>query len=180
MSGRLSWGWGALCFGSRSLQILDGQHQPALLQAWPGHSLRRGFLPAQFYTSLLYVKLKSRIESKVLSLCCLEGNFPNLHDPFCWCSQVLHRGAGRLLKLEPKGNSLKVAQAVLLHLQILMVQEKATGPGQVCVRLLGNPCLGFLQRAVQSRSTENACSHLMKWQLISYLTPNSLLGGTEL
>ncbi|KAK2545404.1 hypothetical protein Q9966_001220 [Columba livia] len=60
------------------------------------------------------------------------SQFPVQPPENSWSSlvpdQVLHHGAGRLLKLEPKGNSLEVAQAVLLRLQILMVQGKATGP----------------------------------------------------
>lgn len=49
-----------------------------------------GLVQRNFYllwASLPAVKVQWRIGPQVCSLCWLEGNFPNQHGPFSWCSQ---------------------------------------------------------------------------------------------
>lgn len=81
-------------------------------------------------------------------------------------------------KLESEGNLLEVAQ-VMVPLRTLMALGKATGTtsGLPC-GCRGSPAWRpSLRREIPGRSTENACSHLKKREVIWSLTLNSLLAG---
>lgn len=82
-------------------------------------------------------------------------------------------------KLESKGNLLEVAQ-VVAPLWTLMALGKATGTrsGLPC-SCKGSPAWRpSLCREIPGRSTENACSHLKKREVVWSLTLNSLLAGS--
>lgn len=170
---RVAWGcvWGpeqALGRGGSLQGSRDGdvaQQGLAALWAWPGHLWEGSFCQHSFITSLLAVMLQQRINSQVFLFCYLKQNFPKLPDPFCWCGQLLHfrlagcsSGSQRALVWGSSGCAAAP------------VSPGGAGEGnrnqvRFALRLLGNPCLGSLQRDIQGRSTGNAygVSRNEKW-----------------